>query len=202
MSKALVIGNGESRKNLDLNSLKIDYILVGCNAIHRDLTVDHLVCCDRRMIDEAVSNQTTKNTAIYVREEWFKCYRKIKKHKNIFKVPALPYTGTLKKDLPDHWGSGVYAVLLAATMFDTVKLIGFDLYSKNKKVNNIYKGTDNYANNDSAPIDFSFWIYQLGKIFSYYPSVNFIIVNEGGWNYPSEWKHSNVYFENIEQLIS
>jgi hypothetical protein len=198
--EAIVIGNGESRRHLDLNLLKNKYTLIGCNAIHRDVVVDHLICCDRRMVDEAVENPNTSKTNIYVRGEWFKYFRKIKKYKNISAVPALPYQGTLKKDLPDHWGSGCYAVLIAASMFDTVKLIGFDLYSKNKKINNIYKGTNNYLEAEAKPVDPSYWTYQLGKIFGYFPNVNFIVFNEGGWQMPQEWKTANISFENIEQL--
>ena len=54
----LVIGNGESRKDLDIKSLKLP--TVGCNAIFRDMVVDHLVCCDRRMLREALKHENTK----------------------------------------------------------------------------------------------------------------------------------------------
>jgi len=81
VSQALVIGNGESRRNLDLNSLKIHNILIGCNAIHRDVTVDHLVCCDRRMVEEAVQNPDTTNTEIYVREDWLNTTERYKNEK-------------------------------------------------------------------------------------------------------------------------
>ena len=49
----LVIGNGESRENIDLN--KINTTKVGCNAIMRDFFVDHLICVDRRMVEESIS---------------------------------------------------------------------------------------------------------------------------------------------------
>ena len=51
----LVIGNGESRKSLDISTLKLP--TVGCNAIFRDMKVDHLVCVDRRMIREALDHE-------------------------------------------------------------------------------------------------------------------------------------------------
>ena len=38
----LVIGNGESRKALKIEELNLP--TVGCNAIFRDIKVDHLVC--------------------------------------------------------------------------------------------------------------------------------------------------------------
>lgn len=202
MSQALVIGNGESRRNLDLNSLKIHNILIGCNAIHRDVTVDHLICCDRRMVEEAVQNPDTVNTEIYVREDWFKYYRKIQKLKNIKQVPSLPYQGEAKRDQPEHWGSGGYAVLVAADLgFNDVTLVGFDLYSKNNKVNNVYKGTNNYAAADSHSVDHNYWVYQISKVFQLYPSTQFTILNESDWVLPREWQQSNVQFKNIEQLV-
>ena len=202
MSQALVIGNGESRRNLDLNSLKINNILIGCNAIHRDITVDHLICCDRRMVEEAVNNPNTVNTEIYVREDWFKYYRKIQKLKNIKQVPALPYQGEAKRDQPEHWGSGGYAVLVAAELeFEDITLIGFDLYSKNNKVNNVYKGTNNYAAPDSHSVDYNYWVYQISKVFQLYPSTQFTVLNESDWVFPKEWQRPNVQFKNIEQLV-
>lgn len=195
MSKAVVIGNGESRRDIDLEQYKQTHTLIGCNAIHRDTIVDHLVCCDRRMAAEATENPLTKNTLIYVRSSWFHYFRKIQKNKNIRTVPELPYTSELKKDHPDHWGSGGYAILLAASLgFNEVELIGFDLYSFNQSVNNIYKGTENYARKDNQPVDPSYWIYQISKIFFYYPNTKFIIKNKSFWTMPQEWQKNNVNF--------
>lgn len=194
MPRAVVIGNGESRRAVDLNSFQTS-TLIGCNAIHRDLTVDHLICCDRRMAAEATENPNTKDTLIYVRPHWFHFFKKIQKNKNIKLVPNLPYQGELKRDDPDHWGSGGYAVLLAASLgFEEIELIGFDLYPVDKSVNNIYKGTANYARRDSQPVDPSYWIYQIGQVFRYYPNTQFIIRNHQTWAMPADWQKSNVKF--------
>ena len=198
MSSALVIGNGESRKSVDLNNLKYKYTLIGCNAVHRDAVVDHLICCDRRMVDEAVNNSNTKEALIYVRPSWFHYFRKILKNKNIRLVPKLPYVGEDKKDQPDHWGSGGYAVLLAAGLgFENINLLGFDLYPVNEKVNNVYKGTTNYARPDGQAIDYSYWVYQISQIFSHYPNTKFRIINHSGWEMPANWQKDNVTFINI-----
>ena len=61
-----VFGNGESRKHIDLNCFT--ETKVGCNAIHRDHYVDHLVCVDRRMVQEALDSNFTG--AIYTRKDW------------------------------------------------------------------------------------------------------------------------------------
>ena len=198
MSHAVVAGNGESRKHIDL--LKFNAVLIGCNAIHRDIKVDHLVCCDRRMVEEAVNNPNIGNTQIYVREDWFKYYRKIQKNKNIHLVPPLPYHGEIKQDQPEHWGSGGYAVLLAAHLgFENITLVGFDLYSKDHRVNNVYKGTTNYSAPDKQSVDYTYWIYQISKIMFYYPQCHFTVMHEPDWEIPAMWTQKNVSFKNIEQ---
>ena len=200
--QSLVIGNGESRSRIDLDSFKKDNVLIGCNAIHRDIIVDHLVCCDRRMVDEAVKNPNTTSSEIYVRKDWFKYYNENQHYKNIKKVPELPYVGEAKRDQPEHWGSGGYAVLVAAGLgFKNVSLVGFDLYSKDDKVNNVYKDTANYANSNSHSIDHSYWVYQISKVFEYYPNVKFTIFNKLDWQLPEEWLQNNVSFRNIDELI-
>ena len=192
MTKAVVIGNGESRRDVNLESLRPN-TLIGCNAIHRDIVVDHHICCDRRMAAEATENPQVKNTLIYVRPSWFHFFRKIQKNKNVRTVPSLPYKGDLKKDDPDHWGSGCFAVLLAASLgFEEVEMIGFDLYPIDQAVNNIYKDTQNYSKSNSQPVDPSYWIYQIGQVFKFYPDTKFIIRNKESWLIPEDWKKPNV----------
>ena len=194
MPRALVIGNGESRRYVDFNTYA-DHVLIGCNAIHRDLDVDHLICCDRRMAEEAVNNPNTKDTAIYVRDHWHHYFRKIRKNKNVNLLPDVPTRGELKKDQGEHWGSGGYAVLLAAVLeHEEVTLIGFDLYPIDHAVNNIYKGTANYARSGAQAVDPSYWVYQIAAVFMYYPNTKFVIHNRLGWLMPSEWQKNNVEF--------
>ncbi len=201
MSTALVIGNGESR--LKFNWLEISYNnLIGCNAIHRDITVDHLICCDRRMVHEACENPNTQNTSIYVRPSNYHYFRKVRKQKNIKQLPDIPFTGEYKKDQPDHWGSGPYAVLVAAQNEDSeIVLIGFDLYSQNGKVNNVYKGTNNYNKSDSQAVDYSYWIHQIAQVFRYHPDKKFLILNQRDWILPREWTLDNVQFKNFEEFF-
>ena len=189
-----MVGNGESRRHVDIGTYT-DHVLIGCNAIHRDFNVNHLICCDRRMAEEAVNNPNTKDTEIYVRDHWHHYFRKIRKNKNINLLPTVPTKGELKKDQADHWGSGGYAVLLAAVLgHQEVTMIGFDLYPVDQAVNNIYKGTVNYARTDSQAVDPSYWVYQIASVFMYYPDTTFVIYNRQGWNMPAEWRKNNVEF--------
>jgi uncharacterized Rossmann fold enzyme len=195
--RALVIGNGESRKDINLDIAIKDYeIVVGCNAIHRDFIPDHLVCCDNRMVKEALQNPSVKK--IYTREKYYQEHRKIAKHKNVLRLPSLPYQGYQRVDDPVHWGSGPYAVLLAADLgAESVDLIGFDLYSNNDKVNNVYKGTENYSRSNYQAVDPAYWILQIKQVFKNFPDKKFRVFNNLNWKPPRDWLCDNVSFENI-----
>lgn len=195
----LVVGNGESRTGINLKNFSIP--IIGCNALHRDFIPTDLVCCDRRMADEAVNNSKLKFSKIYVRNSWYHYFRKIRKNKNIINLPNLPYTGTKKQDYPDQWGSGPYAILIAAqTKYQNIYMLGFDLYSYNSKVNNIYKNSNNYDSKDSKSVDPCFWIYQIEKIFQIYKNKNFILINSADWKMPVLWKKENVEYRNITEF--
>lgn len=191
---AYCIGNGESRRFLNLPKLTSNKVIVGCNALHRDLVVDHLVCCDRRMVDEAVKSKNTNLTKIYVRNNWYKYFRKIKKDKRIKELPELPYIGEKKIDHPDHWGSGTYALLISSMLenIKEIRIIGFDLYPNNNKVNNLYKNTQHYSSKDAKPVDYSYWVYQSHKVFVHFPNVQYKIINTKDWKMPKQWDLPNV----------
>jgi len=192
----IAIGNGESRKNVDLNSIVAKK--VGCNAIYRDFDIDHLVCVDKRMILEALDAGANNDSLVYTRKELFKRFST----KRLREVPPLPYAGYESPDLPKNWGSGPYAVLLSAIKTDdaSVGLLGFDLYGIDGKTNNVYKDTPNYNISDKRAVDPSYWIYQIGKIFENYPKVKFTIFQEEGWQRPKSWKKSNVKVDNISNI--
>lgn len=190
------IGNGESR--LLINIDKLPGIKVGCNAIHRDFKVDHLVCVDRRMVKEALTDSKNKTIYVYTRKDWWVTYRL---EPNLRMVPDLPYKGTQRYDEPFQWGSGPYAVLLAANLEDTVGLIGFDLYSKTNLVNNIYKDSENYDSADKKAVDPRYWIHQISKVFECFPSKQFVIYQHEDWTIPDLWKKSNVTVDSISKLV-
>jgi hypothetical protein len=197
-SKTLVIGNGESRQGLDLNNLTSTFTTVGCNAIHRDVTVDHLVCCDQRMVLEAIKNPNRENTVIYTRSDWSEKFSKFK----IQRVPDLPYTGSQRWDQPFHWGSGGYALLVGAGLSHDIHIVGFDLVSSTGTVNNLYKGTNNYAKADHHPVDPTYWIYQTSMVFKSFPDKYFTVYNYKDWAMPESWKLANVVFKNIDTLTA
>ncbi len=193
MSSALVIGNGESRLAIDLNNLLENYITFGCNAIARDHKVNHLICCDRRMVFESIPRGIEN---IYTRQDWagdfnIPCVKAL---------PNLPYEGDQRADEPFHWGSGPYAVLLSTEFADDIHIIGFDLYSKDNLVNNVYKGTTNYSKTEARAVDPSYWIYQISRVFQLFPDKYFTVYNINEWQMPPSWKMDNVVFKTIDKL--
>lgn len=191
----LVIGNGESRTHINLQNIKDTKI--GCNAILRDAKVDHLVCVDKRMLVEALNSSYHKNAKVYTRKDWWVRYRL---EKNIRTVPELPYASNDRCDLPWHWGAGPYAVLLACKLSEDIKLVGFDLYSTNGKVNNVYKDTENYNLSHKRAVDPSYWIHQIGVLFRLYSDKQFTIYQDN-WQLPKAWNQPNVKVDNISNLV-
>ena len=186
----LVIGNGESRKGIridDLNCIKI-----GCNAIFREAKARHIVACDRRMVQEILKKYVNLKSGIWTRPDWAPDFGG---YHNINAVPGLWYSTDEKRDQPFHWGSGPYAVYIACVLSkkaENIDLLGFDLFSNNNKVNNIYKGTPNYEKADSRPVDPSFWIHQIAKVIEHYPHKQFRVFNKPDWELPKAWQQPNV----------
>ena len=191
------IGNGESRTTVNVNNLPRPR--VGCNAIHRDYDVDYLICVDKRMVQEALRAEVNirKDTLVYTRPDWYPQFKTLR----LRQVPPLPYKGEQRWDEPFQWGSGPYAVLVAA-MFakeKEVNLLGFDLHSKTDTVNNIYKGTPNYDDADKRAVDPRYWIHQIGMVFNCFPKIQFTIYQDN-WDLPKAWNYPNVTVDNISNI--
>lgn len=198
---AVIIGNGESRSNLDLPSLKGLITLIGCNAVHRELRVDHLICCDFRMVQETIRRKKSRKIPVYTRERYYNTYKHLNDYSQIHLLPELPYKGPLKPDNPEHWGSGPYAALLSCHLkFKKSLFVGFDLYGKENLVNNIYKDTPNYLENSKPAVDPSYWIYQLRKLFLYFPEHEFVFFNYPEWKIPTDWQLPNVTVFGLEKF--
>jgi hypothetical protein len=153
------------------------------------------------MVREALADVNTCETLIYVRDDWYHHFKKMLKNRNIRPMPEIPYVGHSRADAARNWGSGTYALLLASTLeHENIFILGFDLYGNKNLVNNVYKDTNNYSSSRSAAVDPSYWIYQSAKIFDFYKTKKYIVVNHSSWKFPNEWRFLNVEFLNIENL--
>lgn len=206
---ATVIGNGESRAGFDINTTKQLGLTVGCNAVHRDMDPDYLVCADKKMVLEVLRDKDNKIPyPLYTRPMWLDSF---KKHQ-FLPVPDLPYEGKDRMDDPFHWGTGQFATLVALNntwrgwvgqKAQTVFLLGFDLYGSGddqKLHNNIYKDTDNYWSTSRHAVPHHYWVYQMSKIFEHFPSTTFFQVNAEGWKTPDEWSQwPNFEFISVDE---
>jgi|TARA_R110000796_G_scaffold166102_1_gene282984 hypothetical protein len=194
----LAIGNGESRASIDID--KINGPKVGCNALWRDYHTDYLVCVDRRMVDESVRGKVNLNdTLIYTREDWYDRYQRLPK---VRKLPPLPYNGEQRWDEPFQWGSGPYAVFISALFAKEgyVNLIGFDLWSNTKQVNNIYKDSPNYDDANKSAVDPRYWLHQIGMVFNCFPKIQFTVYQTPSWELPKAWNYSNVSVDTLSNI--
>lgn len=191
------IGNGESRTQINIKNLSGPK--VGCNAIYRDFNMDYLVCVDKRMVQEALNARVNlKDTLVYTRPDWYPQFKTLR----VRQVPPLPYKGEERWDEPFQWGSGPYAVLIAAIFAKEqyVNLIGFDLHSKTKTINNIYKGTPNYDDADKRAVDPRYWVHQIGMVFECFPKIQYTIYQEPGWELPKAWNYPQVKVDKISNI--
>ena len=192
MSKVIVYGNGKSRsKYHDLSMTYDDVITWGCNAIYRDVKVDHLVSVDYGMQHEIYTSGYAKENSCWFLD-WniippeFSGLDTIKnQHDNVYENEPTEHGYVLngKRDgdlyvtwvddsnsirdisYPREWCSGATAVYLACQQGATeLFLLGFDL-----SINNIYEGSKNYPKQVEHPE----WKQQLLTIFKEFPFIKF-----------------------------
>jgi hypothetical protein len=189
-----VIGNGESRKGFDLNKLVEYGPIFGCNALYRDFYPTTLIAVDDRMIKEINEyGGIPKSTELI-------CRMNDKTRRTL-----VSSRGEVIVDRGYAAGpTALYIMCGRYTDITDIFLIGFDIYSKNGKVNNMYKDTNCYAMSDQTATYTKNWIERLCYIFSTNPSKRFYRVSDDELNkeykVPSWVGLNNVYYINYEQL--
>ena len=195
------IGNGESRKDYNLEQLRDTGEFYGSNAIYRDIPVDYLCCSDKRMVEEALDGGY--KGIIYTRLDWL----------SLFKTPQVKpflmfsWKEDVKWKKTLHWGSGLHSAYLALrNNCNVLIMIGHDFWGIKNKHNNLYKDTHNYESSKHHAIDPSFWIMQFELLFTEFPETQFIFCQPkiknwkgraavGGWE-----AFSNVQFQELKEL--
>ena len=202
---AVCIGNGEYRKNLDIKKIAELGTTYGSNAIFRDYNVDFLICCDKRMVLEALSYGY--ESLIYTRKDWIPG-PDIFPH-NVKSFPAFIWEENEKWKQTFHWGSGLHAVYIALIHgHKELIIIGHDFWGigdNGRLHNNLYKGTDNYEGVDHHDIDPSFWIKQFELLAGKFPTIQFNFYQPNMWQHPSNvdynWQdYNNIHIKTHEEL--
>lgn len=157
------LGNGESRKGLNLDLLKQKGIVYGCNALYRDFIPHTLVAVDQKMQKEITE-------AGYNQEVFFRTTRGGRR---------VLYNG--EKEYKDRgWASGSSATYLMSIREKVSKvfLIGHDVQYKIPRFNNMYAGTRNYNKLGSSPNTYHHFIEQLKFVFTENPNIDYYIVSD------------------------
>lgn len=161
MTAAFVLGNGISRKGIDLAQLRQHGTIYGCNALYREFTPNVLVATDRPIATAIQQSGYAKVNQFYTRRPIEGLGAKV--------VPN-PYFG---------YSSGpISAAIAAQDGHRQIYLLGFDMGPvENNKFNNIYAGTEFYKSVDAQPTFTGNWTKQLIQIVQDYSTVEFIRIH-------------------------
>jgi hypothetical protein len=170
---AFVLGNGLSRKNINLDYLREWGKIYGCNALYREFRPDFLVAVDAKMIVEICESQWQLQNPV-----WTNPNKNMEKFKglNFFK----PSQG---------WSSGPTALWLATShQHTTLYILGFDYVGTAEgKLNNLYGSTRNYRNNTDPATYHGNWQRQTGIVIQKNPKNQYIrVVPDSGTGYQAE----------------
>lgn len=164
-SKALIIGNGASRKSLNLESLRNKGTIFGCNALYRDFEPDYLVAIDDKIIKEIEESYANLNTCIFPPEE------------ERYEPPGVY---GLKSGPTPRSNAGMVAMQQAVQMgFRELHCFGFDFLVVNDEVavSNMYEGTNAYGPETRTNLpDTRNRMRFLGWFIDNNPDVNFVFV--------------------------
>ena len=160
MTRAFVLGNGISRRSINLTELSLLGAVYGCNALYREHVPDVLVATDRPIAEHIQRSGYSVQHRFYTRRPL--------PDLGAHKVPAA-YFG---------YSSGPIAVALAAQdQHRRIYLLGFDLGpATNNSFNNVYAGTEFYKPVDAPPTYSGNWVKQLIRIAKDHPGVEFMRV--------------------------
>ena len=92
MTKVFCIGNGESRKNFNLDLLKPHGKIYGCNALYREYTPDVLVS-----VDHGIMHEIYQSGYCYKNETWFRDWTRVPEHM----YESMVYAGLSQVDIEE-----------------------------------------------------------------------------------------------------
>lgn len=160
---AYVIGNGTSRRGINIKGLSKHGVVYGCNAIYRDCTPDFLIAVDVKMILEINKSGYSKNHQVWT--NYNKAYENFD-HLNYFK----PSKG---------WSSGPTALWMATQQgYDVIYILGFDYQGlqNGTKFNNMFADSDNYKRSTDGATFYGNWLRQTKTVIEQNPKVQFVRV--------------------------
>ena len=197
-SIAFVLGNGESRRGIDIDDLKQKGTVYACNAVFRTHRPHWLVAVDPKMMMEIAETDYVVHNKVY--SNYNSQYEKQKK--------LLDHVTWSKPTL--GWSSGPTALKLACDHgFKEIYILGFDyqgLKQDNKnnlfRLNNMFGDTRNYKKRNETATFYGNWMNQTKRCLEDYKDVKFHRVIPKGWFKPKDLEFKdNMYPLTIEQFL-
>ena len=181
-SIAFVLGNGESRRGIEINDLMEKGTVFACNAVYRTHRPHFLIAVDPKMILEIAETDYMLHNKVWSNfNAQYNKHPKILDHCNWFK-PSL------------GWSSGPTALRMACEHgFKEIYILGFDYQGhgdgKRFKLNNMFGDTRNYKKRNEEATFYGNWLNQTKRCLQDFKDVRFHRVIPKGWFTPKdiEW---------------
>jgi hypothetical protein len=185
---AFVLGNGTSRSKINLQELKTQGAVFGCNALYREFAPDYLIAVDVKMVNEIIASGYHAE-----HEVWTNPNKGIssKNRINLFS----PHKG---------WSSGPTALWFACQKgYKSIYIAGFDYQGINGKFNNVYADTFNYKRSGDTATFFGNWLSQTEKTIREHPNIKFYRVIEFGGFVPDKLQNlrnlQHITYDDLQQ---
>lgn len=195
-SNALVIGNGKSRLNFDLDQLQKHFTTYGCNALYRDFIPDYLISMDFAMVHEILESKVHYKCKFYTQ------YDQKAVHRANLGEP-------INWAVQDKWigDSGSGALRLACMhKHKIVYMIGFDYNENNSYTDNVYAGSKNYQPGpvfNGGNYMLRQWESRLRHHCKTYKDTEIIRVNANGYKpVCKENNFKNISVEQFKEIIN
>lgn len=196
---AFVLGNGQSRKGIDINDLKEKGTVYACNAVYRTHQPHWLVAVDPKMMLEIAETDYAVHNKVY--SNYNNQYKK--------NPILLDHVTWSKPSL--GWSSGPTALKLACDHgCKEIYILGFDYQglkenSKNNryKLNNLFGDTRNYKKHNDEATFYGNWVNQTKRCLDDYKDVKFHRVIPKDWFQPNDIdRRENIQHLTIEEFLS
>jgi hypothetical protein len=158
---AFVLGNGVSRRHIDVDRLLTLAPVYGCNALYRTHVPTVLVATDRPIADAIQASGYCRQNLFYTRR---------------------PQANLGAQRVPETWfgfSSGPIAVALAAARETSpIYLLGFDMGpAPSGRFNNVFADTEFYKSAASPPTFTGNWERQLVRVMREFSASRFVRVH-------------------------
>lgn len=185
---AFVLGNGESRKGIQIADMKEHGTVFACNAVYRTEEPDFLVAVDPKMVLEIAESNYAKT-----HEVWSNFNGQYNKNQKV-----LDQIKWFRPSL--GWSSGPTALRMACERgYKEIYVLGFDYQghtdaqkNNRNKFNNVFKDTRNYKRSKDEATFYGNWMNQTKRILNDFQDVKFHRVIPKGWFQPKDldWKNN------------